>query len=87
MDAARGKGIEWIHVDYEPHLRTFYEKCGFRQTEAGLMKITEGCGFCRLALNRYTIRKPSFRAQRRRRLKLRQVVMPSPVGLAMVNEV
>lgn len=35
----------------------------------------------------HTIRKLSFSVQRRNRLKLRQVVMPSPVGLAMVNEV
>jgi GNAT superfamily N-acetyltransferase len=37
--AARGRGITWIHVDYEPHLRHFYESCGFRPTDAGLINL------------------------------------------------
>lgn len=32
--------IVWVHVDYEPHLRSFYEQCGFRPTEAGLIALT-----------------------------------------------
>lgn len=38
-DAAQSKGCEWLHVDYEPHLKTFYESCGFFHTEAGLMQL------------------------------------------------
>jgi GNAT superfamily N-acetyltransferase len=36
---ARSRGVEWLHVDFEPHLRTFYDSCGFRTTEAGLMHL------------------------------------------------
>lgn len=39
VDTARARGIEWIHVDYEPHLRGFYSRCGFRPTDAGLIKL------------------------------------------------
>lgn len=41
VDLARSKGIEWLHVDYEPHLSEFYVKCGFRMTEAGLMNLKD----------------------------------------------
>ena len=36
---AQARGIEWVHVDFEPHLRAFYERCGFRPTEAGLIHL------------------------------------------------
>ena len=36
---ARERAIEWLHVDYEPHLEAFYRGCGFRHTEAGLMRL------------------------------------------------
>ena len=36
VQAARERGIVWIHVDFEPHLARFYEQCGFRSTLAGL---------------------------------------------------
>jgi GNAT superfamily N-acetyltransferase len=36
---ARGYGIRWMHVDYEPHLTNFYRGCGFRSTEAGLLHL------------------------------------------------
>jgi ribosomal protein S18 acetylase RimI-like enzyme len=36
---ARERGAEWLHVDFEPHLTEFYRKCGFRPTEAGLIKL------------------------------------------------
>lgn len=36
---AQGRGIEWLHVDFEPHLREFYQECGFRHTEAGLLRL------------------------------------------------
>ena len=39
IDAARQKGIVWVHVDYEPHLQSFYQACGFKPTTAGLLNI------------------------------------------------
>src|SRR5262249_5457677 len=36
---ARERGLEWVHVDYEPNLRPFYEACGFRPTDAGLIRL------------------------------------------------
>ncbi|MBN1584532.1 MAG: GNAT family N-acetyltransferase [Anaerolineae bacterium] len=40
-DVARQRGIEWLHVDFEPHLTTFYRRCGFQHTEAGLIDLKE----------------------------------------------
>ena len=37
--AARARGIAWLHVDYEPHLESFYRGCGFQHTAAGLMRL------------------------------------------------
>ena len=37
--AARERGIAWLHVDYEPHLEPFYRDCGFQDTFAGLMRL------------------------------------------------
>jgi GNAT superfamily N-acetyltransferase len=36
---ARERGATWLHVDYEPHLAAFYERCGFRPTQAGLIRL------------------------------------------------
>ncbi|MFF8285266.1 GNAT family N-acetyltransferase [Streptomyces albus] len=37
---ARAAGCEWLHVDFEPHLRDFYfTACGFRPTDAGLIHL------------------------------------------------
>jgi GNAT superfamily N-acetyltransferase len=37
---ARGAGCEWLHVDFEPDLRSFYfDACGFRPTDAGLIAL------------------------------------------------
>jgi GNAT superfamily N-acetyltransferase len=37
---ARGAGCEWLHVDFEEHLRSFYfEACGFTPTNAGLIDL------------------------------------------------
>ncbi|MDO3435521.1 GNAT family N-acetyltransferase [Rhizobium sp. CBN3] len=36
---ARERGAEWLHVDFEPRLAGFYRACGFRPTEAGLIKL------------------------------------------------
>lgn len=43
-DAARGAGVAWLHVDFEPHLRDFYRACGFRPTDAGLIGFEPGLG-------------------------------------------
>ena len=40
VDGARAAGCEWLHVDFEDHLRRFYfEACGFRPTNAGLIAL------------------------------------------------
>jgi GNAT superfamily N-acetyltransferase len=37
---ARAAGCEWLHVDFEDHLRPFYlGSCGFRPTDAGLIAL------------------------------------------------
>ncbi|CCH33875.1 GNAT family N-acetyltransferase [Actinosynnema sp. NPDC047251] len=37
---ARAAGCEWLHVDFDPHLRPFYfDSCGFRPTDAGLIAL------------------------------------------------
>ena len=41
IDLAKAKGVEWLHVDYEPRFAEFYATCGFRTTEAGLMNLNE----------------------------------------------
>lgn len=40
-EVARSCGAAWLHVDYEPELQRFYERCGFRPTAAGLRLLTE----------------------------------------------
>lgn len=39
LDAARAAGVEWVHVDHEPHLDAFYRGCGFRPTSAGVVNL------------------------------------------------
>jgi GNAT superfamily N-acetyltransferase len=37
---ARNAGCEWLHVDFEDHLKPFYfEACGFTPTNAGLIEL------------------------------------------------
>jgi GNAT superfamily N-acetyltransferase len=37
---SRAAGCEWLHVDFEDHLRHFYiEACGFEPTNAGLIRL------------------------------------------------
>jgi ribosomal protein S18 acetylase RimI-like enzyme len=38
-EAARARGAQWLHVDFEPHLTAFYRGCGFRETAAGLIAL------------------------------------------------
>jgi predicted N-acetyltransferase YhbS len=38
---ARLAGCEWVHVDFDEHLRPFYlDACGFTPTGAGLIALT-----------------------------------------------
>jgi GNAT superfamily N-acetyltransferase len=40
VNHARDAGCEWIHVDFDDHLRTFYfDACGFSPTNAGLISL------------------------------------------------
>ncbi len=41
VSAARERGVEWLHVDYEAGLDGFYRGAGFRKTEAGLIRLAE----------------------------------------------
>ncbi|MGC0420999.1 GNAT family N-acetyltransferase [Embleya sp. AB8] len=37
---ARAAGCEWLHVDFEGHLKRFYfDACGFAPTDAGLIPL------------------------------------------------
>ena len=37
---ARGAGCEWLHVDFDEHLESFYfEACGFTPTPAGVINL------------------------------------------------
>jgi GNAT superfamily N-acetyltransferase len=39
-DHARNVGCEFLHVDFEDHLRDFYiDACGFKPTNAGLIEL------------------------------------------------
>jgi GNAT superfamily N-acetyltransferase len=36
----RNAGCEWLHVDFDDHLRAFYfDACGFRPTNAGVIEL------------------------------------------------
>jgi len=39
VDLARHRGMEWVHVDFEPAWEGFYRRCGFRGTAAGLVHL------------------------------------------------
>lgn len=38
-EGARDAGCEWLHVDFDDHLRGFYYACGFEPSNAGLMAL------------------------------------------------
>jgi ribosomal protein S18 acetylase RimI-like enzyme len=41
-DGARASGCEWLHVDFDDHLRAFYyDGCGFTPTNAGLIALQQ----------------------------------------------
>ncbi len=37
--AATENGVEWVHVDFEPHLAAFYSALGFRSSHAGVLRV------------------------------------------------
>lgn len=40
-DESARRGCQWLHADYEPPLRTFYEdRCGLRPSPAGLLRLS-----------------------------------------------
>jgi hypothetical protein len=40
LDGARAAGCEWLHVDFDDHLRPFYlDACGFSPTDAALIAL------------------------------------------------
>ena len=40
VEGARAAGCEWLHVDFDDHLRAFYfDACGFTPTNAGLIAL------------------------------------------------
>lgn len=40
VEGARAADCEWLHVDFEDHLRGFYfDSCGFTPTNAGLIQL------------------------------------------------
>ncbi len=39
-EESRRAGCDWLHVDYEPELASFYMACGFRPTDAGLIRLS-----------------------------------------------
>lgn len=40
VEGTRSAGCEWLHVDFEDHLRPFYfDACGFVPTNAGLIEL------------------------------------------------
>lgn len=41
---ARGRALQWVHVDYAPPLSSFYRTCGFRPTAAGVIRLDPSPG-------------------------------------------
>jgi GNAT superfamily N-acetyltransferase len=39
VTVAQDRGIEWLHVDFEPPLQNFYQACEFQPTKAGLIQL------------------------------------------------
>ena len=39
-EQARAAGCDWLHVDFEDHLKPFYyDACGFAPTDGGLINL------------------------------------------------
>lgn len=41
VELARSRNVEWVHVDFEPIYENFYRSCGFKPTQAGLLRVAE----------------------------------------------
>ena len=39
VELSKRRGGDWLHVDYEEELTSFYEGCGFHPTPAGLYQL------------------------------------------------
>lgn len=39
VEVAEAKGLDWLHVDFEPQHESFYRACGFGPTLAGLRRL------------------------------------------------
>ena len=40
MDETRTAGCEWLHADFDEHLKSFYfEACGFTPVDAGVIRL------------------------------------------------
>jgi len=39
VNGSRQGGVEWLHVDYEPRLTSFYDRAGFKHSLAGILKL------------------------------------------------
>ena len=39
VELSKQRGGDWLHVDYEDELTSFYEGCGFGPTPAGLIQL------------------------------------------------
>jgi GNAT superfamily N-acetyltransferase len=41
-EQAKAAGCEWLHVDFDDHLASFYfDACGFKPTQAGLIHLPD----------------------------------------------
>ena len=39
---AKAAGCEWLHVDFDDHLASFYfDACGFTATQTGLIRLPD----------------------------------------------
>jgi GNAT superfamily N-acetyltransferase len=39
ISLAKERGMDWLHVDYEPDLEQFYKQCGLRPSSASVMNL------------------------------------------------
>lgn len=39
IEEVKIRNIKWLHVDFQAHLKEFYENCGFQPTFAGLIRL------------------------------------------------
>ena len=40
IEESKIRGLDWMHVDYEPQLEEFYRRAGFRPSAAGVLKLS-----------------------------------------------